>query len=44
MSETWKMYLWMGIALIDTYILIKDKFKGGNREHDRKSLSRSKRK
>ena len=32
MSETVKMYIWMAIALIDTYILIKDAFKGGNRD------------
>jgi hypothetical protein len=44
MSETWKMYIWMAIALIDTYILIKDQFKGGNRGNDRKFVSRSKRK
>lgn len=33
MSETWKMWIWMGIALIDTYIIIKDTFnKGGNKK------------
>ena len=26
MSETWKMYIWMAIALIDTYIIIKSEF------------------
>lgn len=33
MSETWKMYIWMAIALIDTYILIKNEMtnKGGRK-------------
>lgn len=26
MSETWKMYIWMGIALIDTLIIIHDTY------------------
>lgn len=33
MTETWKMWIWMAIALIDTYILIKNEMtnKGGKR-------------
>ena len=33
MTETWKMWIWMGIALIDTYIIVKDQMtnKGGKR-------------
>lgn len=32
MTEAWKMYIWMGICLIDTYIIIKDTLnKGGKR-------------
>lgn len=32
MSETTKMFVWMAIALIDTYIIITDKLnKGGKR-------------
>lgn len=26
MSETWKMYIWMGIAIIDTLIIIHDTY------------------
>ena len=34
MSEMAKMYIWMGIALIDTFIIIQDhmKNKGGKRK------------
>lgn len=28
MSETTKMFIWMAIALIDTYIIIKEQMKG----------------
>lgn len=34
MSETWKMYIWMGIAIIDTFIIIKHEMdKGDKHEH-----------
>lgn len=44
MTETWKMYIWMGIALIDTYIIIKDTLNKGGKSYDRRFVSRSKRK
>ena len=28
-SETWKMYIWMAIAIIDTLIIIHDTYKNG---------------
>lgn len=31
MSETAKMYIWMAIALIDTYIIIKNEMKNKER-------------
>ena len=27
MTESWKMYIWMAIALIDTYIIVKNEMK-----------------
>jgi hypothetical protein len=44
MTETAKMWLWLIVALIDTYIIIKNDM-GGNREHEqRRDLYRKKRK
>jgi len=41
MTETWKMYIWMAIALIDTYIIIKDEFKRGTKNVRSKSRRRT---
>jgi hypothetical protein len=35
MTETWKMLIWMAIALIDTYIIIKDTLNKGGKRHER---------
>ena len=32
MSETAKMWIWIGIALIDTYIIIKHEWNKGDKE------------
>lgn len=32
MSEDWKMYIWMAIAIIDTFIIIKNEMRGRDRE------------
>ena len=44
MSETTSMWIWMAIALIDTYILIQNEMsnKGGKKRNERKYDLRSK--
>lgn len=34
MTETWKMWIWMVIALIDTFIIIKNEMKGKDRDNE----------